>query len=93
MISISTTPMMKVALRWAVARPGMLKEAASQPRIAGVSAATASADSRVWTASLAVLPALAASHSTTRGESAAIVEAWAVIQSLTAGKSTAGMGA
>ena len=64
----------------------MLCENRVQLRMAGVSAATPSADSSADIASCAVLPALAVSHSATRGLSAAMALAFALTQSSTCGR-------
>ena len=92
MISIRITPMKKVAFRLACARYGIWKENSDQVRIPGVSAATPSWVRSAVIASCAVLPALAPSHSTTRGDSAVSAEALAVTQSMTICESAAGIG-
>ena len=92
MMSIRMPPMTKVALRLALARKGMSKVISDQLRIAGVKAVIASLDRRAEIASCGALPALAASHSATRGLSAVSVAILALIHSITAGLSAPGMG-
>src|SRR4051812_37040851 len=91
-ISISTAPMKNAALNENATGPSVPWKR-DQSRIAGVNAATASVERRAATASAAVLPWFATSHSAMRGESSGIEVAWALTQAATCGASAGGMAA